>query len=386
MSGAPSRELGLRARYRTLVPRVVRRPLWWARNAPHLAVLRSNRLSRSRRGRALQATVLRRRSLARSVHGEEAAGHLGALAAAALDQVDQLEARVGRHRPALGPSLFSFVAAHLEARHDHYENRCSPAHLRSMAERFAPEVRAGDVVLEVGSGSQNPFALPVLLVLLGADEAIGIDTDPVVDELVAARSVALTVSWMLTAPTMLLGDRPAPTATIAERASELDCERLWRGDLGALDGSRVRLLARSATDTGLDTDTVDLTLSNSVLEHLSQPAEAMAELARVTRSGGRAVHAIDASDHHRYVYDGLHPLTFLEVESTEALMNGSNRLRPHQLAEACAAAGFVVDELEPTDRIELTEADRASFVEPYRSMSLQQLEVTHAVLRAHLPS
>ena len=109
------------------------------------------------------------------------------------------------------------------------------------------------------------------------------------------------------------------------------------------------------------------------------------ELARVTRPGGRACHVIDASDHRRYVIEGLSPLAFLDIESTEPLVHGSNRLRPQQLADEFVEAGFVVDELRPIQLVDVDERARAGFVEPHRSMPLEELAVSQAVLRAHLP-
>jgi SAM-dependent methyltransferase len=380
--GAPGEgTTSIRGRYRSLVPLSVRRPIGRVRTAPRDLVLRSPRVAATKRGRALQDHLRRRQSQRHA--GDRSSGGLTPLATLVQDDLAVVERRA-RHQAA-SPSRFSFLAAHLEASHDTYLNRCSPAHLRSMHERFADEEVQGRTVLEVGVGTQNPYGLLRLLVLLGAEQAIGLEPEEVEDELVAARTAALTVSWLLTAPQMVLGDHPAPAATIAARAAELDCERLWRGDLSALEGSRVSLVHRTADDTGLPDADVDLVLSNSVLEHLEHPTEDLAELHRITRPGGRACHAIDASDHHRYSVEGLHQLTFLEVESPDLLVHGSNRLRPHQLAELAGQAGFVVDELRPTVHDEVDEAMRAGFVEPYRSMPIEQLSVTHALLRAHRP-
>jgi SAM-dependent methyltransferase len=375
----PPRLDAAKAWYRRLVPPAVRQPISRVRTAPGVAVLHSSTLARTKQGRRMQ-DALHRRSQERRQAATDAGSPLASLV---QEDVVHVERRAARQRTT--SSRFSFLAAHLELRHDEPLNRCSPAHLRSMHERFAGEAIEGRTVLEVGAGTQNPFGLLLLLVLLGADEAIGIEPEEVEDEQAAARTAALTVSWLLTAPRMVLGKGQVPTQTIAERAAELDCERLWRGDLGALDDSRVTLLRHPAGATGLADDSVELVISNSVLEHLERPADDIAEMARVTRPGGRACHAIDASDHHRYAVDGLNQLAFLEIDSADALVHGSNRLRPHQLAELFEQTGFVVDEVRPTFTIDVRDKERRGFIDPFRSMPLEQLAVTHALLRAHLP-
>lgn len=372
----------LRARYRAAVPLVLRQQISWLRAAPRAAVLHSSVLARNSRGRAFQDALRPRRSPTPAT--DRPPDQPSPLTALVLDDVDLVERRARRQHTT--ESRFSFLAAHLESRHDSDLNRCSAAHLRAMHERFASEPFEGRTVLDVGAGTQNPFGLLVLLVLLGAERAIGLEPEPVADELVAARTAAMTVAWLLSAPAMVLGENEVPTALVARRAAELDVERLWRGDLGAFDGSRVQLVARPLGSTGLPDASVDLTISNSALEHLDRPTEQLADLARVTRPGGRGCHALDASDHRRYVIDGMDELAFLTLETDRALVHGTNRLRPHELATAFEQAGFVVDELRPTDSTEMTERRRRCFVEPYRSMPLDRLAVTQALLRTHRPA
>ncbi|GAC1595461.1 MAG: hypothetical protein NVS3B21_18500 [Acidimicrobiales bacterium] len=77
-----------------------------------------------------------------------------------------------------------------------------------------------------------------------------------------------------------------------------------------LEQARVRLEGRSArfelvegtaSSTGLETDRFDAVRTERVLMHVSHPLEAMAELARVTRPGGRIV--LVEPDHRRLALD-----------------------------------------------------------------------------------
>ena len=87
----------------------------------------------------------------------------------------------------------------------------------------------------------------------------------------------------------------------------------------------------------------DVTASNAVLEHLFDPAKAIAALGRLTAPGGHSVHQVDFRDHRSF--DG--PLTFLlEDERSFASIfeksNGEtgNRVRPYQMAAMFSQAGF----------------------------------------------
>ena len=76
-----------------------------------------------------------------------------------------------------------------------------------------------------------------------------------------------------------------------------------RAGTRALEGApaRVELVEGTATSTGLESDRFDAVRTERVLMHVSQPVEALAELARVTRPGGRIV--LVEPDHRRLALD-----------------------------------------------------------------------------------
>lgn len=65
--------------------------------------------------------------------------------------------------------------------------------------------------------------------------------------------------------------------------------------------ARVELVEGTATSTRLESDRFDAVRTERVLMHVSRPVEAMAELARVTRPGGRVV--LVEPDHRRLALD-----------------------------------------------------------------------------------
>jgi ubiquinone/menaquinone biosynthesis C-methylase UbiE len=80
-----------------------------------------------------------------------------------------------------------------------------------------------------------------------------------------------------------------------------------------LDGvpARVELLQGTATSTGLEPDRFDAVRTERVLMHVPEPVEALAELARVTRPGGRVV--LVEPDHRRLAVDTDAPDVWVRV-------------------------------------------------------------------------
>ena len=88
---------------------------------------------------------------------------------------------------------------------------------------------------------------------------------------------------------------------------------------------------------------VDVVLSNAVLEHLVDVPQAFAGLAHITARGGVGLHQVDFRDHR----DFSRPLEYLTMSDADframfAERNGEcgNRWRPKQMARAFEAAGM----------------------------------------------
>ena len=112
-------------------------------------------------------------------------------------------------------------------------------------------------------------------------------------------------------------------------------------------GDRLRLVEAPAEALGMLADgSVDVTMSNAVLEHVYDVEAVAAEIARVTRPGGLGSHQIDLRDHS----DFDRPLEFLLVaegdfarELEEKHGERGNRHRLHEVMAMFRAAGFEVE-------------------------------------------
>jgi 2-polyprenyl-6-hydroxyphenyl methylase/3-demethylubiquinone-9 3-methyltransferase len=96
---------------------------------------------------------------------------------------------------------------------------------------------------------------------------------------------------------------------------------------------------------------VDITLSNAVLEHVYNPTEAIRNLARISKPGAVGYHQVDFRDHT----DFSKPLEFLLLEDEAFAIEFSqkqgecgNRYRPHEVARLFEESGFSVVRFSPS--------------------------------------
>lgn len=236
----------------------------------------------------------------------------------------------------------------------------------------------GALVLDFGCGGLNPFSPMLPLIALGARRCIGVDLDPLQEE-VAVRALARTAMQLIAAPPLLLGDFDMPVEQVRRNLEGLDVHGLLAGPeagtVAAIGSFPIEYRNRRAEATELDDACVSMAASTSFLEHVPDPDAVVAEMARICRPGALGVHLIDGADHRVYVSPDLHPLEFLGDRSDERIVRGCNRVRPHEFREVFERHGFEVVGHQVNRRAEVSEARRASMVEPFRSMPLELLEI-----------
>jgi SAM-dependent methyltransferase len=238
--------------------------------------------------------------------------------------------------------------------------------------------------VEIGPGSANPFGLLSVFLMLGASRGIAVDHDEVQDLGAACQAIAATAAALAIDPRCVLEDFAITPRELLENVASFDLARLRRGDPGGLDESRLTLLHGAVDSLPLPDGGADVVLSNVFLEHVLRVDDSFRELARITRPGGIHVHHIDVSDHVRYTSKDTHPLDFLRMRApfADGLYNGSNRLRVPQLRELFERHGLEVLDCRIAFDVPVTDELRASFVEPFRSMTNDDLRPTSAVFLA----
>lgn len=127
----------------------------------------------------------------------------------------------------------------------------------------------------------------------------------------------------------------------------------------------------------LPAQTVDISYSNAVLEHVHEPEEVVGELGRVTRLGGDSIHEIDFRDHFDSV-NRLRLLNFSEWEwqlRTRLRPGYTNRWRQGEFLRAFEAKGFehVAGKVTNAAPGEAVESRRRRMHRRFRDRSTEEL-------------
>lgn len=236
----------------------------------------------------------------------------------------------------------------------------------------------GATIVELGSGSINPYGFLFLFLMLGARRGIAIDLDEIQDIPKALRSLAALTASMLIDPREVIGDYPIDRDVVLRNIATFDLTKLHRGDPSGLDPERLSFRRESSDGLSLLEGEADFMISNAFFEHIPCAEEAIVEMARTMRKGAVGVHIIDGSDHRRYDNPACHPLEFLTEANSEALVHGSNRIRPLEFKCLFERNGFEVISFVPFERIEVIPKLRNRLVEPFRSMPDDVLSIVMA--------
>lgn len=260
------------------------------------------------------------------------------------------------------------------------DNRFGRAYFQWAFATFPGDGVEGKVCVDLGCGSQNPLALSMLYLLLGAGRTLAVDIDPPQDERYVAWGVAEVASMMASDPRLLVESWPVSRADVAARLDGFDMVELWEGRTSGLDSDRVALVQTSADDLPLDRHEADLVFSTSFFEHVEDIDAVIEELARVVKPGGWTWHLIDGHDHRSFTDPSTPPLRFLSEPADLPMVYGCNRMRPLEYVDRFEKHGFTSVARYPLLSIPVDDAERATFVEPWRSMPEELLAVRGAVL------
>lgn len=238
---------------------------------------------------------------------------------------------------------------------------------------FTPELVQGGAFVELGCGGLNPLANSLILIALGASEGIAIDMEPVKSVILAARALFKIAIELIAEPSIYLGDFQITREQVRKNLERFDLLALDKGSAAGIDGTGLRFMVAPAESTGLADASIDGLVSASFLEHVSDVDAVFAEMARISRPGAIGSHRIDGIDHRSYQDDSIGLLDFLTEDSDAAIVYSSNRIRPLEFRERFQRHGFEVLQVQTLRKEVVSEEQRAAMVEPFRSMSLEDL-------------
>jgi SAM-dependent methyltransferase len=258
-------------------------------------------------------------------------------------------------------------------RHSVEHVACALHFVRHCAQTHGLPLR-GAAHLEFGCGSLDPYGRMFSHLLLGAERAVCIEVDPVVDTAKALRRLARLAAAALVDPAHVLRGLPIARDAVLANCHGFDLARLAAGDPAGLC-ARLQLLQQPVQTTGLPTGAFDVTFSNSVFEHLDDVDATLAELRRITRPGGFGVHGIDATDHSRYWLPDVHPLEFLTADPQARFVHECNRWRLAEFEAAFARHGFTLVDAWRDAPAPIPAALRQRLAAPWRDRSDADLGV-----------
>jgi SAM-dependent methyltransferase len=214
--------------------------------------------------------------------------------------------------------------------------------LMSYVDKVGASLR-GAHLLEVGSGWYPTF--PVCCFLAGAGRVISVD----VSRLMRPELTWQAVEGLETHLRTIATAAALPLDEVTGRYWSLR-EALSRGaDAQSATGGVFEYRAPAdARATGLPDGSMDVVFSNSVLEHVPEPAvrDIFREARRILKDGGLMIHEVNCGDHYAYLDDSVSQLNYLQFSDREwdSLWNNKfqyqNRMRAHEFIERAEGAGF----------------------------------------------
>jgi SAM-dependent methyltransferase len=234
----------------------------------------------------------------------------------------------------------------------------------------------GATYLDFGCGSINPFGRMMALIMAGAWRAGCVELDPLQDPAEAAMSLADMVAAAVLDPKQVFCDLPVRVPDLLANLADFDLKRLAAGDLGGIPKDRLRLFTQPLEECGIPDKMVDVVVSNSVLEHVTDADATLATMAQLVRPGGFAMHGIDTADHRWYGNPKIDRLEFLTEDPNAQMIAGCNRLRLVDFDRLFRKHGFDIVVRMPIAPVPVTPQLRRRLVKPWRDMPDDDLNVT----------
>jgi SAM-dependent methyltransferase len=235
---------------------------------------------------------------------------------------------------------------------------------------FDAESLKGKVFLDFGAGIYSPLAVSMVLYANGFSRCVAFEPMPIVAD-VALGGVSQTISNMLLNPRQF-NFSGIPDKEFKERLTHLEFAGLFE-KIENLNGrnSRVVDLGGVMLVSSLEEiSSVDVVLSNSVLEHVADLKSSMSQLHQILADDGLCVHTVDYSDHR--AIDSNVNLFEMYYDGVLADING---LRPSDIERIFLDAGFIGTSLTRMNAPSTMGPDLRRLTSTYAGYSVQDLSV-----------
>lgn len=276
--------------------------------------------------------------------------------------------------------LSAELGLHVSQPNNRYSAAKSMVHLVNLQEHpdMSPgfEQLQGARCVDVGCGGLNPVGGLFALLLAGAQSGVGVDLDELESLELAVRALYTVLCAAVTRTSR--PHLPGTIADILDRIDGFDVEKLAAGDVTGVDRSRLDFVQQPLAAAGIEPGSVDILVSNSLLEHIPEPDALIADMAEVTRPGALCVHNIDGVDHRCYADKELFQLQFLREAAEQQMAFGCNRIAPLAFRDYFERNGFEVRGVREGARLALSDADIASFAPRFRDVERDRREVLRA--------
>jgi len=215
-----------------------------------------------------------------------------------------------------------------------------------MLGRCGVDVR-GQRLLEIGSGWYPLF--PIALYAIGAGRVVTVDLNRYLKPELTRRCVDVLREAKHTR--VLASGSGAAEGDIEHRLSAVAKGLAQGASIGDATSGVVEYRAPAdASATGLPGDSIDIVLSNSVLEHVPGPViEAIfVEAHRLLPPGGVMIHGVNCGDHYAYGDRAINQLHYLSYSGHrfakwQNKFLYQNRLRAQDFTAMATKAGFTVE-------------------------------------------
>jgi SAM-dependent methyltransferase len=262
-----------------------------------------------------------------------------------------------------------FGSAHWSGTYDHDWTARRTNQLRELLDAYNAawgdfSWLGGKTSLEVGSGPD--LAVPFTLLALGAGTSYASDVE-------ACGSVELPGHAIASYRELASHYGGSASTRLGVEAIIAKVKVASPVDVGKLDQAFGR-------------ESIDLVVSTCALQHVTDPAAAIAQIRIVLRQGGRMIHTIAMGNHccGDPAAEPLHHLVYPEWlwRAMFSQRVGHNRLRWFEWQEMIESSGFIVDHLRIAGRVDLEYVSRVRrrLAGRFRAMTPEQLAPAYVIV------